>query len=42
MDSCFCCKREFEIKDLSVIDERLVCKTCNHLEKEGESGEDSV
>ena len=28
---CFCCKKEFEEKDITVIDGRNVCKNCNHL-----------
>ena len=31
---CFCCRREFSEDDLKVVDNRLLCKSCNHLSKE--------
>lgn len=31
---CYCCKKEFSEDDLDIVDEKLVCKKCNHLPKE--------
>ena len=42
-DICFCCKKEFDVKELVIIDERFVCKKCDRLgDKEDTNGEDSV